>query len=174
MATTDELLKEFYALFGKNGGDWLPGNVGICRTAANICHELMRVGEPILFDDYFAAWDQRTEDERKPFGIEQLLAIARGQWEGAWSLAQLHYDQQLKQEAKVKDRLHKGHPLCNLALVGRAIGSPSLIRHYALLSSAGDLYWEHEEPSLAFGGYAPTMLEQFVTGSAANIPRQNS
>ena len=170
MATTDELLKEFYGLFGKNGGDQLPGNVGICRTAANVCHELMKVGNPILFD-YFAAWDQRAEDERKPFGIERLLGIDRGQWEGAWSLAQLHYDQQLKQEAKDKDRLHKGHPLCNLALVGRAIGSPSLLRHYALLSSAGDLYWEHIEPSLAFGGYAPTILEQFESRDQQKIYR---
>jgi len=170
MATIDELLKEFYGLFGTNGGDQLPGNVGICRTAANVCHELMKVTEPILFD-YFVAWDQRVKEEEKPFGIEQLLAFNRGQWEGAWSLAQLHYDQMLKQETKVKDRLHKGHPLCNLALAGRTIGSPSLMRYYALLSSAGDLYWEHIEPSLAYGGYAPTMLEQFESRDQQNIYR---
>src|SRR5262249_23019703 len=62
---------------------------------------------------------------------------------------------------KAKKRVHKGHPLCNLAIVARAIGSPTLTHHYAMLSSAGDIYWKHQEPHLQHGGYAPTMLEQF-------------
>jgi hypothetical protein len=55
---------------------------------------------------------------------------------------------------------HKGHPLCNLALIGQAIGSPSLTRHYALLSSAGDVYWQHKHPALKDGGLAPTLVER--------------
>lgn len=170
MANTDELLDEFYGLFGKNGGDQLPGNVGISRSAASVCHELMKLEEPILLE-YFEAWEKRAEDEQKPFGIEQILAITRQQWEGAWSLAQLHYDQLLKAEARAKDRMHKGHPACNLALLGRAIRSRSLIRHYALLSSAGDVYWEHIDASLRFGGLAPTMLEQFESQDRQNAYR---
>jgi hypothetical protein len=159
MSVSNELLQEFYALFGDNGGDRLPGNVGVSRTVVNVCQELMQIEDPILFD-YFKQWDSRTEEECKPFGIGQLL-VHRGQWEGAWALAQLHYDQLLKYEAKNRTRQHKGHPLCNLALVGQAIGSPSLTRHYALLSSAGDVYWEHNDAGLKFGGLAPTILERF-------------
>jgi hypothetical protein len=84
-----------------------------------------------------------------------------GQWEGAWALAQLHYDQLVKHETKSGIRQHKGHPLCALALIGQAIRSPSLTRHYALLSSAGDIYWKHKNPGLKFGGLAPTILERF-------------
>src|SRR5262249_2275258 len=115
--------------------------------------------DPVLYD-YFVAWDERSENERKPLNVELWLAL-NGQWEAAWALAQLHYDQFLKQEAKAKKRLGKGHPLCNLAIVGRQIGSPTLTRHYATLSSAGDVYMEHQFPDLRHGGLGPTMLEQF-------------
>lgn len=157
MSVSCELLQEFYAHFGNNGGDRLPGNVGISRTVVNVCQEFMQIAEPILFD-YFEQWEQ--QGKQKPFDIEKSL-VSSGQWEGAWALAQLHYDQLLKQEAKNGSRQHKGHPLCNLALVGQAIGSPSLTRHYALLSSAGDVYWEHNDAGLKFGGLAPTILERF-------------
>src|SRR5262249_25069945 len=106
------------------------------------------------------AWQARPEEERKPHNVARWLQQT-GQWEGAWALSQLHYDQYLKQEVKTKDRLHKGDPLCNLAILARSIDSPTLIRHYALLSSAGDIYWKHVDPNLQHGGLAPTMLEQF-------------
>lgn len=159
MPVSNELLQAFYALFGDNGGDQLPGNVDISRTVVNVCQAFMQIEDPILVD-YFERWDSRSEEERKPFGIEQLL-VHRSQWEGAWALAQLHYDQLVKDEAKNGIRQHKGHPLCALALIGQAIRSPSLTRHYALLSSAGDVYWEHKKPGLKFGGLAPTILERF-------------
>src|SRR5262249_2992231 len=124
-----------------------------------ICHEIMAHTDPFLYD-YFVAWETRENELRQPWHIESRL-LQVGQWEGAWALAQLHYDQFLKQEIKEKKRLHKGHPLCNLSLVGREIGSPALIRHFATLSSAGDLYWKHEQPHLQQGGLAPTLLEQF-------------
>lgn len=158
MAAAAEVLEQFCAVFGANGGDAYPGNVGVSRTAQAVCHDVMAVPEPVLFD-YFVAWDNR-EGARKPLAVE-LSLVGNGQWEGAWSLAQLHYDQFLKQEAKTKSRLGKGHPLCNLAIVGREIGSPALTRYHAALSSAGDVYMEHEFPDLKYGGYGPTMLEQF-------------
>jgi hypothetical protein len=157
--TTEELLTQFHALFGKKGGDVYPGNVGVSRTLQSVCHEIMKLPDPVLYD-YFDAWNARPEEARKPHNVAFCL-VRNGQWEGAWALAQLHYDQVLKQEVKTKSRLHKGHPLCNLAIVAREIGSPTLTRHYALLSSAGDIYWKHKEPDLQHGGYAPTMLEQF-------------
>jgi len=159
MANDDELLKQFYAVFGNKGGDVYPGNVGISRTAQAVCHEMMNLPDPVLYD-HFLAWDNRSENERRPLGVEFWL-VQNGQWEAAWALAQLHYYQFLKQENRTKNRLHKGHPLCNLALVARAIGSPALTRHFAMLSSAGDVYWEHQNPDLRDGGLAPTMLEQF-------------
>src|SRR5918996_6665579 len=130
MLVNNEWLQEFHAVFGDKGGDQFPGNVGISRTAANVCRKPMEIEEPVLFD-YFDQWDKHPEEGRRPFAIEQHL-VRCGQWEGAWALAQLHYDQILKHEAKNGIRKHKGHPLCNLALVGQDIGSPSLTRHYAL------------------------------------------
>lgn len=159
MSTTTELLTQFQTLFGQKGGDVYPGNVGVSRTAQGVCHEIVKLPDPILYD-YFDAWNAHPEEARKPHNVAFWL-LRNGQWEGAWALAQLHYDQVLKQEVKIKSRLHKGHPLCNLAIVAREIGSPTLTRHYALLSSAGDIYWKHKEPQLQHGGYAPTMLEQF-------------
>lgn len=162
MGCTDEKLKQFYSAFGQNGGDHLPGNVGAGRTIFTLCQEIMKAcsceDAPELYD-YFVKWDQR-QDGRNPYGVEQWL-LGSGQWEGAWALAQLHYDQLLKYEARSGDRVHKGHPLCSLALVGRTINSPTLIRQYAMLSSAGDVYWEHEIPHLQHGGFAPTILEQY-------------
>jgi hypothetical protein len=126
----------------------------------------MEIPKPVLFD-YFPAWDPASQEAWKPFYVEQSL-INHGQWESAWAFAQLHYDQHLKQEAKANKRLHKGAPLCSLALAGREIRSPSLLRHYACISSAGDIYIEHEKPELAYGGYAPTMLEQFESRDKQN------
>jgi Restriction endonuclease len=164
VASVNELLKQFHAVFGPNGGDFSPGNVGVSRTAQDICHEIIKLPDPVVYE-YCMAWSRRDENQRekyarRPIGIE-LGLVRTGQWEGAWALAQLHLDQLVKQEARTKKRLHKGGPLCNLAIVAREIGSPALTRHYAMLSSAGDIYWEHEDPELRFGGYAPTMLEQF-------------
>jgi hypothetical protein len=159
MCAANDLLSRFFAVFGEKGGDLYPGNVGESRTASPVCHEIMALSEPLLYD-YFVAWETRGSEGRQPWHIESRL-LQVGQWEGAWALAQLHYDQFLKQEVRNKTRLHKGHPLANLAIVAREIGSPTLTRHYALLSSAGDIYWKHVEPHLQHGGYAPTMLEQF-------------
>jgi hypothetical protein len=159
MASSTELLKQFYAVFGEKGGDVYPGNVGASRTAQAVCHDMMSATESLLYD-YFLACDERKEEERKALGVE-LSLVHNGQWEAAWALAQLHYDQFLKHEAKTDKRLGKGHPLCNLAIVGRKIGSPTLTRHYAMLSSAGDVYMEHVFPDLRYGGLGPTMLEQF-------------
>jgi hypothetical protein len=156
---TEELIDEFHILFGESGGERIPGNVGKSRTVANVCREIMKLDGPVLFE-FFQKWDCLVEEESRPFGIERLLAN-RGQWEGAWALAQLHYDQYLKQESKSELRQHKGHTLCNLALMGQLIGSSSLCRHYALLSSVGDIYWEHENTELKYGGLAPTILERF-------------
>jgi hypothetical protein len=169
MSDTTELLKQFRSVFGEKGGDLYPGNVGFSRSAHDVCREIMSLDEPELYD-YFSAWNDHSEEARKPHNIAYSL-VQNGQWEGAWALAQLHYDQVLKQEAKTKRRIHKGHPLCNLAIIGREIGSPALTRHFAMLSSAGDIYWQHREPHLAQGGYAPTMLEQFESRSQHRIWR---
>ncbi len=98
-----------------------------------------------------------------------MLSIAAdlastGQWEAGWAVEQIHYDQFLKEEAGIAKRQHKGHPACGLAIPARELGSPSLTHHYALFSSAGDVYWKHIQPDLEHGGYAPTMLEQFESG----------
>src|SRR5712691_7512494 len=95
MPTINEWLESFYALFGQTrGGDGEVGNVAIHRTVAPVCRALM---EHDLFE-YFERWDQST-DGKNLHGITQTL-VHYGQWEGAWALAQLHYAQMLKYEAK--------------------------------------------------------------------------
>ena len=54
MANDDELLKQFYAVFGNKGGDVYPGNVGISRTAQAVCHEMMNLPDPVLYDHFLA------------------------------------------------------------------------------------------------------------------------
>src|SRR5437879_6479699 len=114
MAELPDALSEIQTLFGHNGGDIVPGNIGQSRTVVSTCNKIMAATEPVLFD-YLVAWDGRN-DQRTPLAVELSLASI-GQWEGAWALAQLHYDQLLKQERKLQSRLHKGHPLCNLAIL---------------------------------------------------------
>ena len=169
MASNSFSLTEFFRLFGTKGGDILPGNVGTSRTVVTTCLDLMLNSDTVLYD-YFIEWDARTNNQN-PITTE-LSLLGQGQWEGAWALAQLHYDQFLKSENKNGSRLHKGHPLCNLAILGRELGSPSLTRHYALLSSAGDIAWEHIEPDLRNGGYGVTMLEQFESRISHEAWRQ--
>lgn len=166
MNRTDDLLGQFRSMFGTRGGNAAPGNVGPSRGVVDLIREITRHSEPILYD-YFLDWD------KKPHGtapLEMAIRLAQiGQWEGAWALAQLHYDQCIKQEAQTQRRVHKGHPLCNIAILGRMIGSPSLHRHYALLSCASDVCWEHEEPDLVHGGLSATLLEQFESRTSLDI-----
>ncbi|MDQ3581967.1 MAG: restriction endonuclease [Pseudomonadota bacterium] len=158
MKSTDELKREFQHIFGTRGGAVSPGNVGQSRRIVDLIREIMNRTEPLLFD-YFVEWDG------KPHGtaaLDMAIRLAQiGQWEGAWALAQLHYDQCIKQEATKGRRVHKGHPLCNIALLARLVGSPALHRHYALMSCASDVCWEHEDLDLANGGLSATLLEQF-------------
>ena len=123
-AQNDELFRRFRAAFGEKGGDIFPGNVGESLAVRQVCRDAMQTDDAILYD-YFIEWDKRSENERKPLGIE-LHLLTVGQWEGAWSLAQLHHDQFLKHEAHKRERISKGHPLCNLAIVAREIDSPTL------------------------------------------------
>jgi len=141
------LLAQFRAIFGEAGGERLPGNVGDDHTIPQACDGLMALPDPLLHG-YFQAWD--TQDGhfegphgvpvcgRRPHDVEVHLALTH-MWEAAWALAQLHYDQVLKEEARTRSRICKSHPLCNLALVGQVINSASLTRHYAYLSSFADV-----------------------------------
>src|ERR1700722_17562962 len=163
---TDQLRSEFVSFFvDEKGVCRVPENWGSGRTVLPICRRIFDYSEPILYQKLIE-WDEqfRLRPRRGPYVKVVNLALELhqlGQWEGAWALGQLHYDQFIKEEARTKERLHKGHPACGLAILARQIGSPSLSRHYALLSSAGDVYWEHKDPGLKIGGLAPTMLEQF-------------
>lgn len=65
----------------------------------------------------------------------------------------------MKQEMATGQRVtNKGHPLCNIALVGAALGSPALIRHYGSLSSAGDFYPPATSSDVAHG-LGPILME---------------
>lgn len=126
------------------------------------CRAALALGTPALYE-YFEAWDRSTswtpgKGDRRPRDMEGCLA-ANGRWESAWMLARLHVDQVAKQEAMTGERIpHKGHPLCNVALLGRDLGSPAIVRHYAQLSSAGDCYRGGGTGAVAHG-LAPILLE---------------
>ncbi len=165
MPKNAKLKRAFTSFFqDKDGYFQHPGNIGPGRTLSSVCKKAYQNREPILYDTLIK-WDE--DDELKTTGGEavKILSIARvlrshGQLEGAWALAQLHYDQLLKNEAKVGSREHKGHPACGLAILAIEFGMPTVSRHFALLSSAGDMYWEHKNTALKEGGFGPTLLER--------------
>jgi len=155
------MLTTFKTFFGQRGGDQAPGNVGPGRELSHVCREAMADPNPSLFD-YYVDWDARTDRGKLENVARYLVSI--GMIEAAWNVSQLHLDQTQKKEAVSGARLHKGHPVCGLAILGQALQSNALRRHNAQLSSAGDIYWEHQDPNLRSGGLAPTLMESFESG----------
>jgi hypothetical protein len=157
--TTSTTLSEFTALFGNQPDGCDQDRIGHCKESPNIvtrCRAAMDGLAEELFD-YFEDWD-RSADGNKPYAVEQFLA-ANGRWEAAWSIARLHVDQVMKREFATGARVvGKGHPLCNVALVGQRIGASALVRHYGQLSSAGDLY-KAVAGAPAPHGVGPLLLE---------------
>lgn len=160
-------VNHFQRLFGQKG-EALPPNVGQGRTVCGLLREFLELDHEELFD-YFGQWDR---EDHNPLDTA-LGLLRRGLWEGAWALAHLFYDQCQKKESASGQRIHKGHPACGLAIVGRDLDSPALARHFAGLSSAGDVYWEHREKDLRYGGYGPTILEAYESASSHEAWREN-
>jgi len=173
MNVIGRLRNEFKVFFvGPEGQLQLPGNVGSSRTIVPVCRRILQHSEPLLYAT-LTDWDEKGTLKRGKNQPAKVLDLATalqpvGQWEGAWAVSQLHYDQLLKEEARTRCRLHKGDPACGLAILARDLDSPFLCRNFALLSSAGDVYWEHKDPTLGVGGFGPTLLEQFES----NAPQQ--
>src|SRR5437773_2669462 len=128
MTTTSTIIAEFTALFGNQPNGCDQARIGHCQESPNIvarCRAAMENLNEELFG-YFEDWE-RSADQNKPFVVEQVLA-ANGRWEAAWSIAQLHLDQVIKRELATGARVAgKGHPLCNVALVGRQIGASAVV-----------------------------------------------
>jgi len=176
MPPHNPLVDTFTSFFvDPNGCFQVPENIGQGCNITSVCNEILREPKPVLFDT-LSEWDgaRTPKVQRAPITVFSLANAlrSRGQWEGAWLVAQLHYDQTLKQEAQTGTRHHKGHPACGLAILARELGSPQVARHYALLSSAGDVYWEHQLRDLEFGGYGRTMLEQYHSSQQQDAWRQ--
>ena len=152
-----DILTRFRAYFGQRGGDQVPGNTGEGRQLSHLCREALAEPDPVLFD-YYADWHSRAD--RAPVIVARLL-VKLGMWEAAWNVAQLHFDQTQKKEAADGVRRHKGDPVCGMAILGQVLRSNGLVRHHALLSSAGDIYWEHQNADLINGGLGPTIMEAF-------------
>lgn len=162
-----DIVTRFSAHFGQRGGDQAPGNTGEGRQLSYLCREALDEPDPVLFD-YYADWHSRTGST--PL-IGAIRLFDRGMWESAWNVAQLHFDQTQKKEAVDGVRRHKGDPLCGMAILGQVLRSNSLVRHHALLSSAGDIYWEHQNAHLINGGLAPTIMEAFESDLLHNCWR---
>jgi len=159
MNQTPDILKDFTALFGNQPDGCDRGRVTHCQESPRIvtlCRAAMAEAAPALYQ-YFQAWDS-SADTLNPLALSHLLAV-NGRREAAWSLACLYVDQVAKQEAATGQRVpNKGHPVCNVALVGVALGSPALVRHYGSLSSAGDFYAPGAAPA-APHGLGPVLME---------------
>lgn len=167
MRTRKFRVKHFKRLFGEKG-ELCPSNIGQGRTVCRLLREFLELDHEELFD-YFERWNMEA-----PKPLDTALALLQiSLWEGAWALTNLFYDQYQKKESVTGQRIHKGDPACGLAIVGRDLGSPALARHYARLSSAGDVYWEHKDQDLKYGGYGPTMLEQYESADLHDAWRQN-
>jgi hypothetical protein len=154
-----DILARFRSFFGQRGGDQVPGNTGPARQLVHLCRDALATSDPVLFD-YYTDWDTRGGTTPTPLTVAQSLMLS-GQWEAAWDVGQLHFDQTQKKEAQDSQRRHKGHPLCGLSILGQVVGSNALVRHYARLSSVGDVYWTHQDPSLQHGGLGSTILEAY-------------
>jgi hypothetical protein len=169
-----DILTRFSAYFGQRGGDQIPGNTGLGRRIVHLCQEALNEADPVLFD-YYDNWQKRGETEgvtSTPVGTAVRLKNS-GLWEGAWAVIQLHSDQMQKKEASDGVRRNKGDAICGMAILGQVFQSHSLIRHYAQLSSAGDVYWEHELTDLQHGGLAPTIMEGYESGENHDRWRQS-
>jgi hypothetical protein len=161
MTTPTSIVADFTDLFGEqpNGCDAV--KVSHCKESPRIvtlCRAALGCETSDLFD-YFKKWDD-SKDGLKPRDIEYQLACM-GRWEAAWSLARVHVDQVAKQEQATGQRVaDKGHPLCNVALVGHDLGCRAIVQHYGQLSSAGDLY-RAAGIGPADHGLAPVLLEPY-------------
>jgi hypothetical protein len=166
-------LNRFKQFFGQRGGDQVPGNIGTAREIVGLCREVLQNPDPVLFD-YYSAWRDRADTDgpqATPLGTATKLKQL-GMLEAAWDVIQLHFDQMQKREAVTSARLHKGDPACGIAIMGQYFGSHALIRHYAQLSSAGDVYWEQRDLKLVHGGLGPLIMEPYETSEKHNRWRQ--
>ncbi len=152
-----DILTRFQGSFGQEGGDRRPGNTGEGRQLSRLCREALASSDSLLFD-YYSAWHKRAG--RTPVLFACAL-VQMGLWEAGWNVAQLHFDQTQKKEAADDVRRHKGDPLCGMALLGQVLNSHALVRHHAQLSSAGDVYWEHQDTDLVLGGLGATIMEAY-------------
>jgi hypothetical protein len=164
--TDAQLKKAFLSFFqDANGAFQVPANTGGGRSVVTVCKGILNALSPMLYKT-LSDWDGEgtlitVAGQTVSVLDVSMMLLQRHQIEGAWAVAHVYYDQLLKKESTSGRRLAKGHPACGLALIAQAIKARSLCRHYALLSSAGDIYWEHNDPNLKFGGLAPTLLESF-------------
>jgi hypothetical protein len=172
-ASMCEILNRFRTFFGQQGGDQVPSNIGAAQIVA-LCREALESPNPELFD-YYTAWHETPEVIHGIRATSVGTAIQlkqNGMWEAAWDVCQLHFDQTQKREAANSVRLNKGDPACGMAILGQVFGSHALTRHFAQLSSAGDVYWEHELPILRDGGLAPLLMEAYESGERHNLWRK--
>lgn len=123
MKKDEKLRCDFKSFFVNEAGHFQhPGNIGAGRNVLPVCREILRHPEPLL-RDLLSEWEDqpgklKTADGKKVtlLNVSQVL-LRVGQWEGAWAVGHLHYNQLLKQEAAARKRLHKGHPACGLAIL---------------------------------------------------------
>src|SRR5262249_24743131 len=151
--TDAQLKKAFISFFRDNNGAFQsPGNTGGGRSVVSICKSILNSSSPFLYKTLTDWDDKKTLKTVQGISVDILnlstTLLGLGQYEGAWAVAHVYYDQLLKKESTAGQRLAKGHPACGLALIAQAIKARSLCHHYALLSSAGDIYWEHKDPNL--------------------------
>jgi hypothetical protein len=65
--------------------------------------------------------------------------------ETAWSLANLFYDQTLKESAKRRERLNLAHPAFGIAQLAQPLGHAAARRHYSMIAQLADVLGENSE-----------------------------
>lgn len=153
-----DLRAEFRDFFGEPTGERkIPGNTGSSRTLLALLRLLRERDKPA---EWTAASDLASWINPPPVMVARVLA-GLGQGEAAWALAQLEYAEHIKAERRsLRPDMSKGGSLCNIALVGEALRSLTLLHHFAALATAGDVCAEHVNPALQHGGLAATLLER--------------
>jgi hypothetical protein len=175
MSKSPEMLRqEFEEFFADPAYHASPGRIERTRKFILLCDEIMDNPMPSLWET-LQSWREYPKESRltraqlqndsSTWGVLfHALAFAHHeQFESAWALCQLHYDQVLKEEARTGQRHESAHPTGELAFIARALRSPSLTRHYAMLSSVGEILLENRETDLRMGGHGMTMLEPIVS-----------
>jgi len=124
----------------------------------------------------FKWFREREADFFKTHDVVTALAQLH---ESAWSLANLFYDQTLKESASRRKRLNLAHPAFGIAQLAQRLGHVAGQRHYSMIAQLGDVLGE--EPAYRAGAFyllsnrwGGKKTEEFISQAGVNASRWNT